>query len=97
MSAEYFEVAPLQLYVGVYLACEAAAHAMQKMYTNEDMEAILMIDASNAFNSLNRIAAMHNMQRLCLSLARVFMNTYGKPIRLLVSVWGEVLSREDTC
>ena len=89
--------APLQLCVGVPSACEGAVHAMRRMYGNDETEAILMVDASNAFNSLNRIAALHNVQSLCPPLARVFLNTYGKPIHLVVSGGGEVLSREGTC
>ena len=89
--------APLQLCVGVPSACKGAVHAMRSMYGNDETEAILMVDASNAFNSLNRIAALHNVQSLCPPLARVFLNTYGKPIRLVVSGGGEVLSREGTC
>ena len=83
--------------VGVPSACEGAVHAMRRMYENGETEAILMVDASNAFNSLKRIAALHNMQSLCPPLARVFLNTYGKPIRLVVSGGGKVLSREGTC
>ena len=74
-----------------------AVHAMRRMYENDETEVILMMNASNAFNSLNHIAALHNMQSLCPPLARVFMNTYGKPISLVVSGGGEVLSREGTC
>ena len=89
--------APLQLCVGVPSACEGAVHAMRRMYENDETEAILMVDASNVFNSQNRTAALHNMQSLCPPLARVFLNTYGKPIRLVVSGGGEVLSRKGTC
>ena len=89
--------APLQLCVGVPSACEGAVHAMRRVYENYEREATLMLDASNAFNSLNRIAALHNMQSLFPLLARFFLNTYGKLIRIVVSGGGEVLSREGTC
>ena len=35
----------------------------------------LLINASNAFNSLNRETALHNIQRLCPSLATALINT----------------------
>ena len=39
-------------------------------------EAFLMIDASNAFNTLNRKVALKNIQHLCPSLATVLINAY---------------------
>ena len=35
-----------------------------------------MVDATNAFNSLNRQAALRNVLHLCPSLARILINTY---------------------
>ena len=67
--------APLQLCVRVCSACKPAVHAMQKMYANEGMEAVLLVNASNAFNTLSHIASRHNVQSLCPLLARVFRNT----------------------
>ena len=32
--------------------CEATIHAMKEMYENEESEAILLVDAANAFNSI---------------------------------------------
>ena len=89
--------APLQLCVGVPSACEAGVHSMQRLYEQEDVEAILFVDASNAFNSLNRKAALHNVSRVCPAIGKVFQNTYGKPIRLFVSRGGEIQSAEGTC
>ena len=37
-------------------------------------EAVLLIDANNAFNSLNREAALHNIQILCPSFATILIN-----------------------
>ena len=47
---------------------EAAVRAMQQIYEEESTEGILLVDAKNAFNSLNREAALHNIKHLCLSL-----------------------------
>ena len=69
-------------------------HAVQTFQT-EDTEAILLVDARNAFNSLNRQTALHNIQRLCPSLAPVLINTYRAPTELYVD--GDVLySKEGT-
>ena len=89
--------APLQLCVGVPSACEAAIHAMDSLFRGTDVEAILLVDASNAFNALNRKAAMHNIPVVCPALGRVFENTYRQPCRLFVAGGGEIASQEGTC
>ena len=38
--------------------------------------------ASNAFNSVNRQAALHNISILCPALSMVLHNTYGAPSSL---------------
>ena len=47
-------VGPLQLCAGQDAGCEAAIHAMRSLFAEENTEAVLLVDASNAFNSLNR-------------------------------------------
>ena len=44
----------LQTCSGIQSGIEAAVHAMQKTFNKEESEAILLVDASNAFNALNR-------------------------------------------
>ena len=59
---------------------EAAVHAVHTLFHKEEMEALLLVDAScNAFNSLNRQTALHSIQRLCPSLATALINTYSAP------------------
>ena len=55
-------VSPLQLCGGFELGCEATFHAMSKLYKDDDTEAMLFVDASNAFNQLNREATLINSQ-----------------------------------
>ena len=80
--------APLQTCVGVPSACEAAVHAKDGVFSDTNVEGILLIDASNAFNALNRKAALHNVPRLCPPLAQIFKNTYTKPIHLFIAGGG---------
>ena len=58
------------------------------------MEGALLVDASNAINSLNRKVALLNMRYVCPALETMLTNCYQSPIRLFVSGGGEVLSKE---
>ena len=52
---------PLQLCAGQPAGVEAAIHAVRSWYEEEATEGILLVDASNAFNSLNRQSALLNL------------------------------------
>ena len=49
---------------------------MRSIFEDEVAEAALMVDDSNAFNSLNREVALRNTHILGPSLAPVLTNTY---------------------
>ena len=54
-----------QLCTGQIDGVEAAVHAVRHMINDEKTEAVLLVDASNAFNALNRKVAMHNLLSVC--------------------------------
>ena len=84
-----------QLCAGQEGGCEAAVHAVRLMFKDDNCEAVLLVDASNAFNALNRKAALHNVARLCPTLATTLRNVYKEDATLFVD--GEsVVSREGT-
>ena len=86
---------PLQVCAGHQSGCEAAVHAMRQLFKAPETEAVILVDAANAFNSLNRKAALQNIHHLCPSLAKVLINTYREDIKLFVD--GEtLLSQEGT-
>ena len=87
---------PLQACAGHEAGCEAAVHTMKEIYSHDDTEAILLVDATNAFNVINRQAALHNIQVLCPSISTVLNNTYRAPVRLFVMGEGEIESTEGT-
>ena len=47
-------------------------------------EAVLLVDASNAFSCLNQQVALHNIQTLCPPLANILINTYRKDVPLFI-------------
>ena len=69
--------APLQTCAGLSGGIEASIHAMRKIYDDEETEGILLIDASNAFNALNRRAALHNLQFTCPELSDFVRDIYS--------------------
>ena len=75
---------PLQLCAGQLSECEAAVHSMWQMYSSSEVEAIILVDASNAFNSLNWQAALFNIQRLCPSFSTALINTYRSDVNLYI-------------
>ena len=97
LSSQIQETAgPLQVSAGVKGGAEAAIHAMKQIYELESTDAVILVDAANAFNRLNRQAALHNMQYLCPAFAIVLINTYRSPSRLFIVNGGEILSTEGT-
>ncbi|MDA8002339.1 MAG: reverse transcriptase domain-containing protein, partial [Alphaproteobacteria bacterium] len=84
-----------QLCAGQKGGCEAAVHAMRSFFESEENEGLLFVDATNAFNTLNRETAMRNIQVLCPSLANVVLNTYRLPPSVYIN--GEaIVSKEGT-
>ena len=72
----------LQTCAGMESGVEAAIHAMSSIFEEEECEAVLLVDAENAFNRLNREVALHNIQRTCPPLFRYLHNSYKEPAKL---------------
>ena len=87
---------PLQVCAGHLSGREAAVSAACKLFKAPDTEATILVEASNAFNSLNRQAALRNIQHLCPSLSpKVLINTNRENAQLFID--GEtLLSQEGT-
>lgn len=77
-------VGPLQLCAGFVSGCEAGFHAMKAIFDKDECEGMIFVDASKAFNQLNREATIINCQSICPALAPVLINTYRLPPSLYV-------------
>lgn len=84
-----------QLCAGQKAGCEAAIHAMRQLFEDANTQAVLLVDASNAFNNLNRQTVLHNIHLNCPSIAKAFINTCHSDTQLFLD--GETfLSQEGT-
>ena len=89
-------VGSLQVCAGHDAGCEALVHAMRSIYEDEETEAVLLIDAANAFNSVNREAFLKNVNVICPSIATFVQNCYSSPSQMFVIGGVELSSKEGT-
>ena len=73
----------LQVCAGHESGVEAAIHAMSGFCKEEECHGIL-VDATNAFNALNRRVMLRNIQVLCPSVSVIVINFYRQPASLYV-------------
>jgi len=85
----------LQLCAGQIARAKAAVHATREAFASENTEAVLFVDASNAFSSLNHKVTLLNIRRLCPSIATALINTYRDSTDLFVD-GSSLLSQEGT-
>ena len=85
-----------QVCAGHKSGSEAAIHAMHDIFELDETDAALLVDASNAFNSLNRAAALHKVRVICPIIAIYAINTYRAPARLFIIGGKELKSSEGT-
>ena len=69
---------------------------MRAIFEEEGTDAVLLIDASNAFTRMNRKVAMHNIRITCPKVSVYIINMYRHPSRLFINGGGEISSREGT-
>ena len=84
----------LQLCAGQEGGCEGAVHAMSDIFDEQATDALLLVDADNAFNSLNRRVFLHNISYVCLPMAIYIWNCYSVPSCLFVLGGTEISSSE---
>ena len=85
-----------QLCSGLEAGCEAAVHAVNDLFNEADTHGFIQVDATNAFNIINRNVLLHNSKILCPEIARYLANFYIMPARLFIVGGKEIKSDEGT-
>ena len=76
--------------------CEVGVHAVVDLFNDDDAEGVVQVDASNAFNSINRKILLHNARIICPQFATYIYNSYCAPARLFITGGEEIRSSEGT-
>ena len=67
---------------------------MKETFDKEWCRVVMLVDADNAFNRLNRNVALKNIKQLCPPLYTYLENSYNKPPRLYLKDGSFILSKE---
>ena len=86
----------LQLCARLLADAEAVIRAMYEIFKDHTTECILLIDAENAFNSVNRNVMPYNLKFNCLVMSTYISICYACPVRLFIISGGKLLSNEGT-
>ena len=86
-----------QLCAGMKLGIEGAIHAVNDMFNENKVNGwgVLLVDAKNAFNSINRAAALWNARILWPSACRFLFNTYRGWAALVVARSDSILFSKE--
>ena len=86
----------LQVCAGHESGYEAAIHAISQIFNEENPEAVLLIDASNAFNAVKHELFLHNVSVICPEIVVFVRNCYSLPSRLFIIGGSELKPCEGT-
>ena len=85
----------VQVCAGQETGLEAAIYAIYDVYQQDETEAVLLVDADNAFNSINRKAMLHNVSITCPLITTFIATCYMEPARIFVAGNHKITSRES--
>ena len=89
-------VGSLQVCAGQEAGCESIIHAMHAMYEDKTCEAVLLVDASSALNSINKNVFLHNVTTICPVITIYVKNCYSLHARLFITGGNKIRSCEGT-
>ena len=75
-----------QLCAGQISGCEMAVHSVREDFQEESAEVALLVDASNAFNSLNRMSALYNIRMLNCHHAHQLLQGPNGPLHCMTKM-----------
>ena len=64
--------------------CDSIIHVIHTIYNDQTCETVLIVDASNAFNSINRNVFLHNITIKSLTIVIYVMNCCSTHSRLFI-------------
>ena len=76
---------PMQTCAGLRSGIEAAIHSSKYVWEQDTTEALIQVDADNAFNRLNRKVAIHNIKQICPPIHKYLQNHYRIPSKLIIN------------
>ena len=82
--------------ISLQSGAEAAIHSMKEIFDDEQADAVILVDASKVFNSLNRNVALHNIQTYYPQFSTILINTYKLPVGMIVFGSRDIISNEGT-
>jgi hypothetical protein len=83
---------------GLRAGIEGGFHAMwQKFEEDDEVEAVFLMDAENAFNNLNREQALAEVRKVWPRAARFLFNAYKGQKMIFVSGTDEILLSKEGC
>ena len=86
----------LQVCAGQDAGAEASIHAMYDSFQQDETKAVLLVDAENALNSINRKAMLHNISITCPILSTLVSDCCLVPARVFILGNKEIKSKEGT-
>ena len=69
---------------------------MNNTFQDKQTEAVLLVDAANAFNRANCKTFLHNINIICPSIATFIHNCFSRPSRSFIIGSVEIASSEGT-
>ena len=84
----------LQTCAGLESGIDAAIHAVRKSFEEDNSECLLLVDAENAFNKLNRKVSLEKHQKTVSPIYTYLHNNYNTPSMLYLENGNHMLSQE---